>query len=63
MITEEMVRNLAKRIWEAEGCPDGKHLDHYYRAKRMLEERESVSIRMGRLLPRSASYRVGSKSN
>lgn len=46
MVTEEQIKRLAQAIWEAEGCPDGKHLDHYFRAKRMLEQREEVQSRM-----------------
>lgn len=47
MVTEEQVKELAYSIWEQEGCPAGKHLEHYYHAKQRLEERES------RLVPAS----------
>jgi len=44
MITEEQIRELAHSIWEQEGCPNGKDIEHYFRAKKMLEERESPHI-------------------
>jgi len=43
MITEEQIRALAYSIWEQEGCPEGKHEEHYYRAKQILEEQEANS--------------------
>ncbi|MBI2853343.1 MAG: DUF2934 domain-containing protein [Chloroflexi bacterium] len=42
MATEEQIRELAYNIWEQEGRPDGKDQEHYYSAKRMLEEREAA---------------------
>ena len=49
MVTEEEIRKLARRIWELERCPDGRDWDHYFRAKRMLEDRERVLSNMNRL--------------
>jgi len=43
MVTEEQIRELAYAIWEQEGRPEGKDLEYYFRAKRMLEEREAAS--------------------
>ena len=43
MASEEKVRELAYSIWEKEGCPEGKDAEHYYRAKKMLEEQEAAS--------------------
>ena len=43
MATEEQIRALAYTIWEQEGCPDGKHEEHYLRAKQILEEKETTS--------------------
>jgi hypothetical protein len=40
MVTEEQIRQLAQSIWEHEGRPLGKDLEHYFRAKKILEERE-----------------------
>lgn len=59
MVTEEEIKKLARSIWEAEGCPDGKHLDHYFRAKRMLEQREEVQSRINKLRSHPASWPVG----
>ena len=42
MATEEQIRQLAYFIWEQEGCPEGKRLEHYYRAKQILEEQEAL---------------------
>jgi hypothetical protein len=41
MPTEEQIRELAYSIWEREGRPDGKDVDHYMRAKQILEARET----------------------
>ena len=43
MATEEEIRALAYSIWEQEGHPEGKHEEHYLRAKQILEERERTS--------------------
>ncbi len=43
MVTEEQIKELAHAIWEQEGRPEGKDVEHYYRAKQMLEEREAAS--------------------
>ena len=55
MASEEDIKKLARSIWEAQGCPDGKHLEHYFRAKQMLEERERIQERINRLWPHVAS--------
>ncbi len=44
MITEEQIRELAHSIWEEEGRPEGKDLEHYFRAKKILEDRESSRV-------------------
>lgn len=44
MPTEEQIRELAYNIWQQEGQPDGKHEEHYFRARQILEERESSSL-------------------
>jgi hypothetical protein len=33
---EEKIRARAYAIWEKEGRPDGKHLEHWLRAKRLV---------------------------
>ena len=42
MATEEQIRALAYTIWEQEGHPEGKHEEHYLRAKQILEEKEKT---------------------
>ena len=49
MANEEDIKKLARSIWEAQGCPDGKHLEHYFRAKQLLEERERIQEHINRL--------------
>ena len=44
MVTEEQIRELAYLLWEQYGYPEGKDVDHYYRAKQILEEREAASL-------------------
>jgi len=42
MVINEEIKKLAWSIWEAEGRPSGKHLDHYFRAKRMLDKSDRI---------------------
>jgi hypothetical protein len=44
MITDEDIKKLAFAIWEEEGRPDGKDVEHYLRAKKILEEREAKRV-------------------
>ena len=44
MVAEEKVRDLAYTIWEQEGRPEGKALEHYYTARSLLEEQESANF-------------------
>ena len=44
MAMEEQIRELAFAIWEQEGHPEGKHLEHYFRAKQILEEQEVARV-------------------
>jgi hypothetical protein len=44
MITDDEIRKLAFSIWEEEGQPIGKDVEHYLRAKIILEEREAKRI-------------------
>jgi hypothetical protein len=39
--SEEQIRELAYSIWEREGRPDGRDVDHYMRAKQILDAREA----------------------
>jgi len=44
MLTDEDIKKLAFAIWEEEGRPDGKDVEHYLRAKKILEEREAKRV-------------------
>ena len=44
MVLEDDVKKLAFSIWEQEGHPQGKDVEHYYRARQILEQQESKSI-------------------
>ena len=44
MATDEQIRSLAYTIWEQEGYPHGKDVEHYFRAKKILEEQEAARI-------------------
>ena len=56
MVTDEAIKKIAWFIWEAEGRPIGRHLDHYYRAKRMLEENDRILTRIRRIQKHSVSW-------
>jgi hypothetical protein len=43
MNSEKRIRERAYAIWEQEGRPEGKELEHYLRAKRMLEDESNAS--------------------
>jgi hypothetical protein len=49
MVNDEEIKKLAVLLWEVERCPDGKDRDHYFRAKRILEERHRVNSVMDRM--------------
>ncbi len=44
MVTEAQIKELAHAIWEQEGQPEGKDVEHYFRAKKILEEREKARV-------------------
>lgn len=50
VVTQEHIRKLAYSIWESEGRPEGKELDHYYRAEQMLKEQASAVQTPGELV-------------
>lgn len=51
MPTQDQIRGLAYSLWEQEGRPDGKDLDHYYAAVRILQQREVTKIAQPLPLP------------
>ena len=44
MATEEQIKQLAYSLWEREGQPEGRDVEHYFAAKQMLEEHEAVKV-------------------
>ncbi len=48
MLTEDNIKKVAYSMWEAEGKPEGKDLEHYYRAEKMLKEQEANGSWFGR---------------
>jgi hypothetical protein len=44
MATDEKIRNLAYGIWEQEGRPEGKDVAHYLRAKKIVEQQETLRV-------------------
>jgi Protein of unknown function (DUF2934) len=42
--TEEEIKKLAHEIWEQEGRPEGKDVEHYFSAKKQLEEQEEARV-------------------
>ena len=38
MNRDEEIRQLAYRLWQEEGCPDGCDVEHWLRAKMIWEE-------------------------
>ena len=38
---EQRIRELAHHIWEAEGCPTGQELRHWYAATRLVEAEDA----------------------
>lgn len=39
---EEQTKKLAYNIWEGEGRPDGKDLEHYYKAEKILAGKQGA---------------------
>jgi hypothetical protein len=37
-VAENRIRLRAYAIWEREGCPDGRHMEHWFLAKREIEQ-------------------------
>ena len=62
MVTEEQIKEMAYSIWEKEGCPEGKDLEHYFRAKQILETgkaSQSSGISVIKSSPKEAKIKKG----
>ena len=57
MATEQQIKELAYAIWEEEGRPEGKDVEHYFRARQILEERQASSLIQLTPSPKSKSPR------
>ena len=44
MVTEEQIKKLASSIWQQEGRHEGKHVEHHYRAKQILQYQEPAHV-------------------
>jgi len=71
MASEERIRQLAYKLWEQDGCPDGKDQEHYYKAQRIIAELEASGSqegaeqsgqRAGQSQGRSAQYAAPAES-
>ena len=40
MSTEQQIKDLAYQLWEQEGRPQDRHVEHYYRALNIIRQRE-----------------------
>jgi DUF2934 family protein len=38
MLRQQFIRKIAYEIWEKEGRPDGKDLDHWFRAEAVVRD-------------------------
>jgi hypothetical protein len=41
MVSEELIRQRSYKIWQREGRPEGKALEHWLKAKTQLEREQS----------------------
>ena len=56
---EEKIRARAYALWEKEGRPDGKHAEHWERAKRLVAAEELLAGAGGLVThPETAAYRM-----
>ena len=42
MDSEEKIKKLAYAIWEQEGRPEGKAVEHYLKAKKIIEKHQQL---------------------
>jgi Protein of unknown function (DUF2934) len=39
---EEEIRQIAYHLWRDEGCPHGRHLDHWFKAESIWHEQQAA---------------------
>ncbi len=40
---DEEIRQIAYKLWQEEGCPDGRHLDHWFKAESIWHARQEAT--------------------
>ena len=40
---DEEIRQIAYHLWQEEGCPDGRHLDHWSKAESIWQARQEAT--------------------
>jgi hypothetical protein len=40
---DEEIRQIAYHLWQEEGCPDGRHLDHWFKAESIWQARQEAT--------------------
>lgn len=40
---DEDIRQIAYQLWQDEGCPDGRHLEHWVKAESVWQARQAVT--------------------
>jgi hypothetical protein len=49
MEREEEIRRIAYQLWEQEGCPQGRDLEHYFKAESIYQQRHGAVISKSQL--------------
>ncbi len=63
MPTEQQIKQLAHSLWEQEGRPEGRDMDHYLAAKQILEEQKAAKKRGNSPRSKTASKPSGTRAH
>jgi len=63
MPTEEQIKELAHRLWEQEGRPEGRDMEHYLAAKQILDEEKPAKKRANSPRSKTASKPSGARAH
>lgn len=44
MVSEEAIRKRSYEIWQRDGCPEGKAVEHWFRAEAELEAERQAAV-------------------
>ena len=58
----EQIREHAYRLWEAEGCPEGREMDYWLRAERELQNGAAEPVCKARAAAKPTSSRAAGDS-